>query len=62
MGAIGTEQNRVVVSARQAAQPGGIGFLESILGLHKYLKIWALFCNGIGAKQGTTGDDYSTKI
>jgi hypothetical protein len=35
-------RNRVVVSARQAAQPGGIGSLESILWLLKTLKIRAL--------------------
>jgi hypothetical protein len=34
--------NRVVVPARQATQPGGIGFLESILGLLRSLKIRAL--------------------
>jgi hypothetical protein len=34
--------NRVVVPARQATQPGGIGSLESILGLLKSLKIRAL--------------------
>jgi hypothetical protein len=28
--------------ARQATHPGGTGFLESILGLHKSLKIQAL--------------------
>ncbi len=33
--------NRVVVPARQATQPGGIGSLESILGLLKSLKIRA---------------------
>jgi hypothetical protein len=31
--------NRVVVPARQATQPGGIGSLESILRLLKSLKI-----------------------
>jgi len=35
-------RNRVIVPARQATQPGGIGSLESILGLLKSLKIWAL--------------------
>ncbi len=40
---LGTEnRNRAVVPARQAKQPGGIGSLESILGLRKSLKIWAL--------------------
>jgi hypothetical protein len=34
-------RNRVVVPARQATQPGGIGSLESILGLLKSLKIRA---------------------
>ncbi len=34
--------HRVVVSARQATQPVGIGSLESILGLLKSLKIRAL--------------------
>jgi hypothetical protein len=34
--------NRVVVPARQAKHPGGIGSLESILGLLKSLKIRAL--------------------
>ncbi len=34
-------RNRVVVPARQATQPGGIGSLESILGLLKNLKIRA---------------------
>ncbi len=34
-------RNRVVVTARQVTQPGGIGSLESILGLLKSLKIWA---------------------
>jgi hypothetical protein len=33
--------NRVVVPARLATQPGGIGSLESILGLLKSLKIRA---------------------
>jgi hypothetical protein len=33
----------VFVPARQATQPGGIGSLESILGLLKSLKIWALY-------------------
>ncbi len=33
----------VVVPARQATQPGGIGFLESILGLLISLKIRAQF-------------------
>ncbi len=31
--------SRVVVPARQATQPGGIGSLDSILGLLKSLKI-----------------------
>ena len=35
-------RNRVVVLARQATQPGGIGSLESILGLLKRSKIQAL--------------------
>jgi hypothetical protein len=35
-------RNRVVVPARQATQPGGVGSLELILGLLKSLKIWAL--------------------
>jgi hypothetical protein len=37
-------RNRVVARARQAthSQPGGFGFLESILGLLKSLKIRAL--------------------
>jgi hypothetical protein len=40
----GQEQSRkrVVVPARQASQQGGIVSLESILGLLKSLKIWAL--------------------
>jgi hypothetical protein len=33
--------NRVVVPARQATQPGGIGSLESIFGLRKSIKIRA---------------------
>jgi hypothetical protein len=33
--------NKVVVPARKATQPGGIGSLESILGLLKSLKIRA---------------------
>ena len=41
MGARNRVGNRVVVPARQATQPGGIGFLESILGLLKSLKIRA---------------------
>jgi hypothetical protein len=36
-------RNRVVVLARQATQPDGIGSLESILGLLESLKIRALF-------------------
>jgi hypothetical protein len=32
---------KVVVPARQATQPGGIGSLKSIPGLLKGLKIWA---------------------
>ncbi len=39
-------RNRVEIGlslpARQATQPGGIGSLESILGLLESLKIWAL--------------------
>jgi hypothetical protein len=35
-------RNMVVVQARQTTQPGGIGSLESILGLRKSLKIRAL--------------------
>jgi hypothetical protein len=35
--------NKVVVQARHATQPGGIGFLEWILGLLKSLKIRAQF-------------------
>ncbi len=35
-------RNRVIVPARQATQAGGIHSLESILGLHKRLKILAL--------------------
>jgi hypothetical protein len=38
---IGRSRNRVVVPARQATQPGGIGSLESILVLLKSLKIRA---------------------
>jgi hypothetical protein len=38
---LGTNRNRVVVSARQATQPGGIGSLESILDLLKSLEIRA---------------------
>ncbi len=38
----GPSRNSVVVPARQATQPGGIGSLESILGLIKSLKIRAL--------------------
>jgi hypothetical protein len=34
--------NRVVVLARQATQPSGIGSLESIFGFLKSLKIQAL--------------------
>ncbi len=34
-------KNRIVVPARQVTQPGGIGFLELILGLLKSLKIRA---------------------
>jgi hypothetical protein len=33
--------NRVVIPARQGTQPGGIGSLESIIGLLKSLKIRA---------------------
>ncbi len=41
---LGTDyRNRVVVPASQATQPGGIGSLESILGLLKSLKIRALY-------------------
>jgi hypothetical protein len=43
-----TSRNRVIVPARQATQPGGIGFLESILGLLKSLKIRALQTEGEG--------------
>ncbi len=35
--------NRVVVAARQATKPRGIGSLESILGLLKSLNIRALY-------------------
>jgi hypothetical protein len=34
--------NRVIIPARQATKPGGVGSLESILGLLKSLKIRAL--------------------
>jgi hypothetical protein len=37
---------RVVVPARQDTQPGGVGSLESILGLLKSLKILALVAAG----------------
>ncbi len=40
--------NRVVVAARQATQPGGIGFVESIFELLKSLKIRALQTEGEG--------------
>ncbi len=36
-------RNRVIVPARQATQAGGIHSFESILGLHKRLKIRALY-------------------
>ncbi len=39
---LGTEYGMVVVPARQATLPGGIGSLESILWLLKSLKIRAL--------------------
>jgi hypothetical protein len=39
---LGTEKNRVVVPARQAAQSGGIDSMESIHGLLKSLKIQSL--------------------
>ncbi len=42
MGARHPSRNRLVVPARQVAQPGGIGSLESSLGLLKSLKIRAL--------------------
>jgi hypothetical protein len=32
-------RNRVVIPVRQTTQPGGIGFLESILGLFQSLKL-----------------------
>jgi hypothetical protein len=38
MGARKPSRDKVVVSARQATQPGGIGSFESILGLLKSLK------------------------
>jgi hypothetical protein len=41
MGAKELSRNRFVVPARQATQTGGIGSLESILGLLKSLKIRA---------------------
>ncbi len=41
-------RNRVVEPARQAKQPGGIGFLESILELLKSLKILAEIGEGLG--------------
>jgi len=41
MGARKPSRDKVVVSTRQATQPGGIGSLESILGLLKSLKIRA---------------------
>jgi hypothetical protein len=34
--------NRVVIQSRQATHPEGTGSLESIPGLLKSLKIWAL--------------------
>jgi hypothetical protein len=43
---LGTEQEyRVIVPARETTQPGGIGSLESILGLLKSLTIRALLFN-----------------
>jgi hypothetical protein len=42
-----SSRNRSVVLARQATQPGGIGYLKSALGLHKSLKIRALVYNRI---------------
>jgi hypothetical protein len=41
MGAKEPSRNRVVVPARKAPHTDGIGSLESILGLHKSLKIRA---------------------
>ncbi len=41
-GGLEPSRNRVVVPARQAMQPFGIGSLESILGILKSLKIRAL--------------------
>ncbi len=38
---LGPSRNRVVVPARQATQPGGIGSLQAVLGLLKILKIRA---------------------
>ncbi len=42
-GGLEPSRNKVVVPARQATQPGGIGSLESILGLLESLKIRALY-------------------
>ncbi len=42
--------NRVVVPARQATQPGGIGSLDSILWLRKSSKIRAQILNPVTAE------------
>ncbi len=54
-------RNRVVVPARQATQPVGIGSLESILGLLKNLKIRALSTVPEGGHVGQKHEDYDDK-
>jgi hypothetical protein len=55
MGAKEPSRNRVFVPARQATQSGGIGSLESILGLLKSLKIRAQESGGKGKERRKNG-------
>jgi hypothetical protein len=48
-GGQGPSRYRVIVPARQATQPGGIGSLESILGLLKTFKKFELWYFSINA-------------
>jgi len=59
MGAMNRLGIRFVVPARQTTQPGGIGSLESILGLLKSLKIRALKRNQPGTRAIVRGLQYT---
>jgi hypothetical protein len=57
-----TGRNRVIVPARQATKASGIHSLESILGLHKRLKIRALYSFYVVTEHISIGILYLRKI